>query len=179
MPVLGPMRGFSSRTSSWHSFSASGSLIKVLLQDELRRHGIDRLLLHAAQPAFRLDRGKAFVDPRHRQAESPFEAPRELFDPLRQRVLASLANRQPDHELRRFPFRNQLFDLRKFRNRGQRMSATQLRLADCNSNTLETEIEGEDGALVRHAPPSPAVVRSRPRAAPLPRAAAPPLAFRR
>src|SRR5678815_4077952 len=70
--VFGPTRGLSSRTSSWQSFSASGSLSKVLLQDELRRDGVDGFFLHAAQAAFRLDRSEALVDARHRQVEAPF-----------------------------------------------------------------------------------------------------------
>src|SRR5258706_756509 len=179
IPVFGPTSGFSTRASSWQRFSASGSLVKVLLQDQLRRDGIDRFPLHAAQPPLRLDRGEALVDARHRQVEAPFELAREALDALRQRMSALVGDRQADHEMRRAPLRNQGLDLLEARDRRKRMSRSQFRLPDCNSDTLETEVEGENSALVRHALPNPAGARSRRRAAPSPRAAAPRPAYRR
>src|SRR4051812_13986155 len=118
MAVFGPTRGFSSRTSSSQSFSASGSFVKVLLQNELGGDRVDRLLFHAPQPTLCFHRSKAFVDARHRQMEATFELPREFFDSLGEGVLALLAHRQPHHELCRLPFFNQLFNLRKRRDRG-------------------------------------------------------------
>src|SRR6185436_12885674 len=105
------MRGFSSRTSSWQSFSVAGGLVKVMLQDELRRYRIDGFVFHAAQAALRFHRGKALVDARHRQAEAAFQPPREFLDALRQRVLAALAHRQADDELRGTPFLHQGMNL--------------------------------------------------------------------
>src|SRR5262245_50994683 len=172
------MRGFSSRTSSWQTFSASGSLVKVLLQDELSGDRIDSLLLDAAQAALRFDRGEALVDARHRQAEGAFQPPCEFLDLLGERVLALLANRQTDDQTCRMPLFHQRIDFFELRNRLKRMNRFQFRLSDCNSNTLETEVEGEDGAL-RHAPPNPADVRSRGQAAPSPPADALLPAFRR
>src|SRR5512134_2733963 len=77
--VLGPMRGLSSAASCSHSFSASGSFVKVLLQDQLGCHGIDGLLLHAAQTVLSFHRGVALVDARHRQLEAALESPREIL----------------------------------------------------------------------------------------------------
>src|SRR5947199_4800782 len=116
------MRGFSSRTSSWQSFSASGSLVKVLLQYQLRGDRIDRFLFHAAQPAFRLDRGEALVDARDRKMETTFELPSEFFHSLRQRMLARLADRQADDQSCRTPFLHQGMNLFDARDRFQRMS---------------------------------------------------------
>src|SRR5687767_9710007 len=99
MPVFAPMRGLSSATSCSHSFSASGSLVKVLLQDELRGHRIDRFVLQATQLGFRFYGGVALVHARHRQLEALLEAPREILGLLRHLVRFALyRGRQADHE---------------------------------------------------------------------------------
>src|ERR1041385_2248514 len=143
MPVFAPTRGRSAFTSCSQSFSASGSLVKVLLQDQLSGHGIDCLVLHAAQPAFGLDRGEALVASRDRQAEAALELAREALDAARERMLARLAHRQADDQPDGLPLRHQAFDLIDFRDRRQGMRGAQLGFTDCNSNTLEAEIEGE------------------------------------
>src|SRR5262252_4812259 len=166
MAVFAPTSGFSSRTSCWHSFSASGSFVKVLLQNKLSSDRVDRLLFHAAQPALRFHRREALVDSRDWQTKTSFEAPREFFHLFRERMLARFADRQSDDQLLRVPLLHQGMNLVEAGDRVERMRRLQLGLPDCNSNTLETEVEGEDGALVRHAPPNPAAARSRGRAAP-------------
>src|SRR3954465_5853329 len=182
MTVFGVMFGLSSAASCWQTFSASGSLVKVLLQDELRGDRIDALSLRAAQPALRLDRRKALVYAGHRKPEAPFELAREALDFLRQRMLAELRHRQADHDLRRAPFGEQFSDAVETRRRygRQRMRGAQFRLADCHSNALETEIEGENGArsALRHARLRPAASRSRDPGAPWRRAGALPPARR-
>src|SRR5688500_8403572 len=99
MALFGPMRGLSSAASFSQSSSASGSFIEVLLQYELRRDRVDRLLLQAAQLALGFDRGKALVHARHRQLEAPLEAPREVFGLPRHPVRRTGRGcRQPDHQ---------------------------------------------------------------------------------
>src|SRR5689334_7581162 len=79
MALLAPMRGLSSATSCSHSFSASGSLGKVLFQYELRGDRVYGLLLHAPQAMLGFNRGVALVHPCHRQLEAPLQASREIF----------------------------------------------------------------------------------------------------
>src|SRR2546429_7043484 len=75
MAVCGPIRALSSPTSCAHSCSASGSFMKVLLEDELRGHRINRLVLDAAKTTFRLHRGEPLVDSRNGQLEPPLHPP--------------------------------------------------------------------------------------------------------
>src|SRR6476659_4127744 len=110
MAVFGPTSGFSSFTSAWQSFSASGSFIEVLLQDELRRDRVDRFFLHALQFGFGLHRSKALVDARHRQAKAPLELAREALHAPRERMLAGLPHRQPDDQASRFPLLHEFLD---------------------------------------------------------------------
>src|SRR6185312_7683344 len=107
MALLGVRRGRSSRASSSQSFSASGSFMEVLFQQELRSDGVDALALHAAQAALGLDRAEALVDASHRKAIAAFELAREALDALRQRMNAVRCHRQADHQPRRPPLANQ------------------------------------------------------------------------
>src|SRR5258708_12876457 len=100
---FGPSCGRSSAASCWQSFSASGSLTKVLLQYELRGHRVHRALLHAAQPALRLDGAETLIDARDRKTEATFELAREAFHPLRQRMFAIRCHRQTDAHLPSLP----------------------------------------------------------------------------
>src|SRR5918999_724549 len=180
MPVFGPMRGLSSTTSWSQSFSASGSLIKILLQDQLRGDRIDRLLLQSAQPVLGFNRCKALVDARDRQLETPLEPPREVLGLARHPVRLALGGReQPHDQTGGFPLLDQLLNLEKIRNCRQRVRGAKLRLPDCNADTLETEVEGEDRASLRHVPPRPAASRNRGRGVPSPPADVLPPAFRR
>src|SRR6478609_4957659 len=137
------MCGFSSVTSCAQSSSASGSLIKVLLQNQLRGDGVYRLVLHAAQAALGFDRAVTLVDPSHRQAEAPLELAREALDASREGMLAVGGDRQPHNQLSGLPLGHQLADAVETgrRNRRQRMRGAELRLPHCYSNTLKTEIE--------------------------------------
>src|SRR5712691_1544750 len=144
MAVCGPIRALSSPTSCAHSCSASGSFMKVLLEDELRGHRIDRLVLDSAQAALRLDRSEALIHPCDRKPEPPFQLSREALDAPGQRMFAVLAHRKTDDQSRRAPFRNELFYLGETCDGRQRMRGGELGLADCDANALETEIEGKD-----------------------------------
>src|SRR6267378_4370975 len=128
----------SSATSCWQRFSASGSFMEILLQQQLGGDRIDRLLLHAAQQALGLDRAEALIDARHGQVKPALELPREPLDPLGERVFALLCHRQADDQLGRAPFGDQLSNMVESRggDRRQRMRGAELRLADCYSNTL-------------------------------------------
>src|SRR5712691_6699294 len=174
MAVCGPICALSSLESCAHSCSASGSFMKVLLEDELRGHRIDRLVLDAAKTALRLHRGKPLVDSRDGQLEPPLQLPREPFNAPGKRMRAMLAHRQADDQSRRAPFRNELFYLGKTCDGRQRMRGGELGLANCDANALETEIEGKDGAggPLRHVPLRPAASRNRGRGAPSPPAGA-------
>src|SRR4051812_15809034 len=110
MAVFGPMCGLSSAMSCAQSFSASGSLVKVLLQDQLRGDGVYRFVLHAAQAALRFNRGVTLVDPSNRQAEAPLELAREALDASRERMLAVGGDRQPHNQLSGVPLGHQLAD---------------------------------------------------------------------
>src|SRR5512145_2478679 len=157
MALFGTMRGFNSAASFSQSSSASGSFIEVLLQYELRRHGVHRLSLQAAQLALGFDRGEALVHARHRQLEAPLEPPREVFRLPRHLVrLAARRRRHADHQTGRAPFVDEFLNLVKVADRRKRVRGVQLGLADRDANTLETEVEGEDGPPLRHAPPRPA-----------------------
>src|SRR5687768_9193663 len=130
MAVFVPMRGASSRTSCSQRASASGSFIEVLLEDELGRHRIDGLVLHAAEPAFRLDRGEALVHALHRKLEAPLQAPREVFGLARHPVgLAFARGGQADYELRGLPLLDERRDIVEPGQGAQRMGRAQLRLA--------------------------------------------------
>src|SRR6266850_6094029 len=132
MALFGPRRGCSSAASCSQSFSASGSLAKVLLQDQLGGDRIDRLLLYAAQPALGLDRAEALVDPCHRETKAPFELPREALDAPRERMLAVRRDRQADHQLPGLPLLHQPPDgIESGRgDRRQRVGGAELRLPD-------------------------------------------------
>src|SRR5512138_1228590 len=104
--VFGPMRGRSSPASCSHSASASGSFVKVLLQDELRGDRVDAGLLYAAHAPFRFDRAEALVDASDGEAEAAFQLAREALDAPGERMLAVRGDRQADHQLRRLPFRD-------------------------------------------------------------------------
>src|SRR3954468_24379134 len=90
--LFGPMRGLSSAASCSQSASASGSFIEVLLQDELRRDGIDLAFCGtgAAQARRGLRGGIAFVYARHRELEAPLQLPRKVFGLARHRVHLTL-----------------------------------------------------------------------------------------
>src|ERR671936_1021812 len=174
--LLGVRCGRSSAASCSQSFSASGSFIEVLLEQELRGDRVNTLALEAAQTALRFHRAEALVDASHREVKTAFELAREALDALRQRMLAIGGDRQADDELRRPPFGDQPGNGLEAGSgdRGERMRGAELGLAHPYSNTLETEIEGEDGgaAPLRHVPLRPAAARSRGRGAPSPWAAA-------
>src|SRR5688572_3735653 len=168
------MRGLSSAASCWQSFSASGSFIEILLQYELCGDGIDRLFLQAPQLRFRFNGGVALVHSLDGKLEAPLQAAREVLGVARHLVrLALRRGRQPDHQRCRLPFLYQKLDVPELGNGGQGMRGAELRLSHCNANTLEAEVEGEDGAPLRHVPLRPAASRSRAPAAPSPPAGAP------
>src|SRR6267143_228851 len=158
--------------------------MEVLLEQELGGDRVDALALHAAQAALRCHRAEALVDASHGEVEATFELAREPFDALRQRMLAIGRDRQADHELRGTPLADQPGNRVEPRrgDRRQRVGGAELGLADRYSNTLETEIEGEDGGIVfgsrealgalRHVPLRPGASHSRGREAPSPWAAA-------
>src|SRR5262245_18201112 len=128
---------------------------------------------------FSLNGGETFVDSRHRQLEAALQAAREIFGLARHLVrLALRGGRDADHQAGGLPFRHQLLDLDEIRHRRERMRSAQLGFPYCNAYTLETEVEGEDGAA-RHVPHRPAASCSRGREAPSPPAAAPRPASRR
>src|SRR5258708_39521975 len=142
MALFGPSLGRSSAASCSQSFSASGSGVtqfsKVLLQDQLRSDGVDRLVFYAAQAAFRFDRVEALIDARHRQSKASLELAREALHAPCQRMLAVRGDGQPDDDLCWPPFANQFRNGLKPRggNRGQRVRRAELRLADCYPDTL-------------------------------------------
>src|SRR5258708_22021581 len=135
---FGPSCGRSSAASCWQSFSASGSLTKVLLQYELGSDRVHRALLHAAQPALRLDGAETLIDARDRKTEPTFELAREAFHPLRQRMFAIRCHGQTDDELRGPPLFDQAADgaAARRRHRRQRMRRPALALPHCYSNAL-------------------------------------------
>src|SRR5512145_1986189 len=135
MPVFGVMRGRSSAASCSQSFSASGSLVKVLLQDQLRRDRVDRLVLYAFEARFRLHGSVALVDARHRQLEALLQAAREVLRLARHLVRLSLGgSRQADDQRGRLPFLDERLDIPELGNRRQRMRGAQLRLPYRNAN---------------------------------------------
>src|SRR6267378_8136782 len=71
--LFGVRRGRSSAASCSQSFSASGSFMEILLEQELRGDRVDALALHAAQAALRRHRAEALVDASHGEVEATFE----------------------------------------------------------------------------------------------------------
>src|SRR4051812_7478788 len=147
MAVFGPIRGLSSAASFWHSWSTSGSLVKVLLQDQLRGHRVDgalfsTLLLHASKARLRFNRRIALVDARDRQLEALLEAAREILGLASHRMGDALdRRRQANHQRRGLPLVNQFFYLGKNSYCGKRMHRAELGLAHGDADALETEIE--------------------------------------
>src|SRR5690349_20633453 len=183
MALFGPMRGLSSFTSCSMRCSASGSLVKVLLQNQLGGHRIHFLVLDSLQAAFRLHRRVALVDPRHRLLELSFQPAREIFRLPRHRMRLALRGSGKTHDQGPgLPLRDQRLDLLETRDGRQRVRGAQFWLADCYTNTLETKIEGKNGSIgsrgalgpLKHASPRPAAARNRGRGAPSPWAGAPP-----
>src|ERR671931_4548 len=101
------MRGRSSAASCSQSFSASGSFMEILFEQDLGGERVDALALHAAQAALGLQRTEAFIDARHRDVEAAFELAREALDALGKRMLAIGGDRPPDDEPRRPPLADQ------------------------------------------------------------------------
>src|SRR3954469_19545593 len=111
MALFGVSLGRSSAASCSQSFSGSGSFsgsVKVLLQDQLGGDRIYRLLLDAAQPTLRFDGRETLVDARDRQVIAAFQLAGEALYAPRERMFAVRCHRQPDHQLRRAPFGDEL-----------------------------------------------------------------------
>src|SRR5436190_22036517 len=138
MALFGVNAAFSSAASCWQSFSASGSLVKVLLQDELRSDGIYAFSLNAAQTALGFHRGEALVDAFYRQVKVALQLAGKALYTSRERMLAVGCDRQSNHQLGGAPLGHQSSDAVEAGrgDRRQRMRSAQLRLADCHSNTL-------------------------------------------
>src|SRR5688572_16731995 len=135
MALFAPMCGRSSAASCSQSFSASGSFMEVLLQEKLGGNRVHRLPLGAAQPAFRLDRAVALVNPRDRQLERALQPPREIFRAPRDVVrLAARRGRSTDDQRSRCPFLYQARNFIKALNRAERMRRAEFGLADCDTN---------------------------------------------
>src|SRR6267378_7331842 len=136
--LFGVRRGRSSAASCSQSFSASGSFMEILLEQELRGDRVHALALHAAQPALGLYRREALVHARHRDTEAAFERARKALDALHERMLAVGGDRQADHELRRTPLTDQFGNRVESRSsdRRQRMRRAELGFSYCHPNAL-------------------------------------------
>ena len=211
MAVLGFTAGLSSAASCAHSFSASGSgFIEVLLQDELCRVRVELARARGLRRAPRaeslahaglgLGRSVAFVDLRHRQAETRLELARESRHLLRRgdarrrrrpaadrRPGARAAIRRPAWRLppcaRRRPRRWRAADARcagarrrRRRRCAARRSRTRARCRRLPEAKAREKWLGRNRAgrlPLRHGPLRPASDRNRCRAAPSPPAGAP------
>src|SRR5258706_156304 len=80
--IFGERRRRSSAASCSQSFSASGSFMEVLFEQELGGDRVDPLALHSSQSVLGFHRGIALVDTSHRQMKAAFELAREAFDAL-------------------------------------------------------------------------------------------------
>src|SRR2546430_15322707 len=136
MAVCGPIRALSSPTSCAHGCSASGSYMKVVLDDELRGPRINLFVHDAAKTTFRLHRGDPLVASRNGQLDPPLQPPRESFNAPGKRMRAVLAHRKADDQPRRAPFGYELFYLGKTCDGRQRMRGGELGLPDCDANAL-------------------------------------------
>src|SRR3954462_5279179 len=145
--VFGPMRGLSSAASFWHSWSTSGSLVKVLLQDQLRGHRVDgafftTLLFDTSKARLRFNRRIALIDARDRQLEALLEAASEILGLASHRMGDTLdRRRQAPPERGGLPLGNQFFYLGKNSYGRKRMGRAELGLAHGDADALKTKIE--------------------------------------
>src|SRR3954465_4565191 len=143
MAVLSVTRSASCLASASQSFSASGKLIEILLEHELRGDRVHRQLVPApAQAAFSLHGRIALIDLCDRQPEAALKAARKALGlPSDEMRFALRGERPPDDEARRLPFLHQLFYRRKARIARssycrQRMRGAQLGFPDCHADAL-------------------------------------------